>query len=130
MMTRKHQQLWLAWFLAVICCVPVTQSSVEIAGGREPGFLSLFSHPPTRENLRAFEQELESESVFAKAVRPWIQYGWFRVFGYPGEKALAGRDGWLFYRPDVQYLVEAETSDSKAVEHPITAILHFRDQLA
>src|SRR6202035_2669216 len=52
------------------------------------------------------------------------------VFGYPGEKALAGRDGWLFYRPDVQYLVEAETSDSKAVEHPITAILHFRDQLA
>ena len=126
-MQGKHRQLWLIWFLAMIYCVPVIQSSVEIAGGREPGFLRFFTHAPTRENLRAFEKELESESVFAKAVRPWIQYGWFRVFGDPGEKALVGQDGWLFYRPDVQYLVEPV---SKTPEDPMAAILHFRDRLA
>jgi hypothetical protein len=129
MMQRKHRQLWLIWFLAVICCVPVMQSSVEIAGGREPGFLPFFTHAPTRESLRAFEKALESESVIARAVRPWIQYGWFRVFGDPGEKALAGRDGWLFYRPDVQYLVESG-SESKPPEDPLAAVLLFRDQLA
>ena len=124
-MPPKHRRLWLIWFLAVIFCVPLVQSCVEIAGGRELGFLTLFTHVPTRQNLRASERELESESVFAKAARPWIQYGWFRLFGDPGEKALAGRDGWLFYRPDVQYLTEPGSG-----EDPMAAIRHFRDQLA
>jgi hypothetical protein len=128
MLRLRYRQWWVIWFLAVIYCVPVIQSSVEIAGGREPGFLGLFTHSPNRENLRAFEKELESESVFAKAVRPWIQDVWFRVFGDPGEKALVGRDGWLFYRPDVEYLVEP-SPEPKSRDDPMAAIRHFRDQL-
>ncbi|MEO8130359.1 MAG: hypothetical protein ABI822_24875, partial [Bryobacteraceae bacterium] len=66
----------------------------------------------------------EEASVIAKATRPWIQYAWFRLLNYAGEKALMGQDGWLFYRPDVRYLLEAANED------PYPAILDFQQQLA
>src|SRR5262249_54482451 len=61
-----------------------------------------------------------------------------------GAKGLFGRDNWLFYRPDVRYVVEPDRleidgSDSKWVkpssssthrESVARAIVHFRDQLA
>src|SRR5262249_42793519 len=76
-------------------------------------------------NLRSYERELESSSIYARAVRPWVQFLWFTLLRYPGEKALVGRDSWLFYKLDVRYLVEPNRFDE-----PVRAILNFRDQLA
>jgi hypothetical protein len=125
-MRRSHQIAWTAWFLGTISAVPLIQSAAETAEGRLPGFLEIFTAAPTRENLRAFEKRLEDDSLFARAARPWIQYAAFRLFGDAGEKVLAGSEGWLFYRPDVQYLVEASTPP----RDPVWTIVQFRDQLA
>ena len=124
-MTRAQQRIFIGFFLALIFCVPIVQTLAEAASGHYPRFLEVFTQPPTRANLRAYEKQLEDDSLFAQAARPWIQYGQFRVFGDAGEKVVAGRGGWLFYRPDVRYLVEPAGG-----EDPLRAIVEFRDQLA
>jgi len=117
--------LLVASFLSFIYGVPLIQACLEIAGGRVPGFLSIFTRVPGQANLRSFEHELEDSSIFGKATRPWVQYAWFKLFQYAGEKVLIGREGWLFYKFDVDYLVR-----SSPIEDPLAAILDFRDQLA
>ena len=42
----------------------------------------------------------------AEIIRPWVQFVRFVLLDDTGDKALLGRDGWFFYRPAVQYLVE------------------------
>jgi hypothetical protein len=123
-MTRAQQKIFTGFFLALIYCVPFAQTVAEISRGRWPRFLEIFTAAPTRQNLRAYDKQLE-DSLVAQAVRPWMQYSQFRLFGDAGEKLLMSRDGWLFYRPDLRYLLEpAEDED------PQRAILDFRDQLA
>jgi hypothetical protein len=124
-MTRPHQWLFLGWFLAVIFCVPLSQAGLEISRGRRPQFLDVFSAAPTTANLRAYERQLEDSSRWAQAVRPYVQYVWFKLLGDAGEKVIVGRQGWLFYKPDVRYLVEPRPD----MDEPFAAIADFRDQL-
>lgn len=128
-MTRRQQWSLVIGFLAVIYVVPLTQTIVEITRGQVPQFLDVFRQVPNRPSLRAYEKELEEQSIFARAARPWIQYARFLLFGDAGEKVLVGRDGWLFYRPDVRYLVERPSPASENSEDPVRAVVHFRDQL-
>jgi hypothetical protein len=124
-MTCPHQYLFLSWFLAVIFAVPLSQAGLEIWQGRRPQFLDVFPRAPTQAALRAYERQLEDSSTWARAVRPYVQSVWFNLLGEAGEKVIAGRDGWLFYRPDVRHLVEP----SAGAEDPVAAIAGFRDQL-
>jgi hypothetical protein len=126
MMAHKGQLIFSIFFLLVIFGVPLSQAAIEICDGHIPGILTFFTHAPTQANLRTSEKELESASVPARIVRPWMQRFWLQALGNAGDKALVGRDGWLFYAPDVRYLVE---SDGKE-KGPFQAILQFRDQLA
>jgi hypothetical protein len=50
---------------------------------------------------------------------------WFKLLGEAGEKVIVGRQVWLFYKPDVRYLVEP----SAGVEESFAAIADFRGQL-
>ena len=126
-MPRRFQLAFIAWFLAIIYGVPLSQAGLEIYRGGRPQAIDLFTTIPTTENLRAFEKDLERSSVYAQQVRPWMQYLTYLTLRNPGEKAILGRDGWLFYKPDVQYLVEQEPKES---DDPVTAILAFREELA
>ena len=54
--------------------------------------------------LVAFENALEDDSRLAQRLRPPIQLVLTRWLGAGNERAYAGRDGWLFYRPDVEYV--------------------------
>ncbi len=57
----------------------------------------------TLSSLDAFESGLEQESVVGRALRPPSQLllsGWL---GAGNERVYVGREGWLFYRPDVEY---------------------------
>ena len=54
--------------------------------------------------LRAFEQALDEGSLLSRQLRPPAQIvitGWL---GAGNERVYRGRDGWLFYRPDVEYV--------------------------
>jgi hypothetical protein len=124
-MRRSYRPWLIGFFLVVIYSVPLVQAGIEIVRRAGPRVLEVFTVRPTSANLRGFERELERASLFEAWARPWTQYLWFAALRNPGEKAIVGRDGWLFYKPDVRYLVEPD-QDAGA----LPAILKFRQQLA
>ena len=96
----------------------------------------------TSRYLRAFEKKVEDENAMVLALRPQYQIAVWNLFDDPGEKVVlgsdcsgekcAGRPGrWLFYRQDVEFLVQPSPLDvrSAKLDDPIRAILEFRDQL-
>ncbi|OWU99042.1 hypothetical protein [Fibrobacter sp. UWR2] len=87
----------------------------------------------TSRYLRAFEKKVEDENALVLAVRPRYQLAVWNIFNDPGEKVVLGNgDGrWLFYRQDVEFLVQPSPLDirSAKLDNPITAITKFRDQL-
>ena len=121
-----------AAFLILIAAVPLVQTSSELARGERVQTLELFSRVPTPANLRAYESDLETGSVAAGFLRPWMQYAQFRLLGEAGEKAAVGLDGWYFYKPGLEYVTRrppvSQPGDSP--NDPLQAILAFRDQLA
>lgn len=119
-------------FLGIIASVPISQAWLEVRRGETPQVLQVFRQKPTAQNLRAYENDLKEASWLANRLRPWAQYVQFAWFKDGGEKALVGRDGWLFYKPGVQYLTERPSLQKATsnVEEAVAAILAFRDQLA
>jgi hypothetical protein len=102
----------------------------------------------TSRYLRAFENKIDDESAIVLALRPKYQLAVWNIFNDPGEKVVLGADGkcigkscgrdttmasdrWLFYRQDVEFLVQPSPLDvrSAKLDNPITAIEKFRDQL-
>ena len=87
----------------------------------------------TSRYLRAFENKVEDENALVLAFRPKYQLAVWNVFKDPGEKVVlgAGEGRWLFYRQDVEFLVQPSPLDvrSAKLDNPIQAILKFREQL-
>ena len=102
----------------------------------------------TSRYLRAFENKIDDESAIVLALRPKYQLAVWNIFNDPGEKVVLGAAGkcigkscgrdttmasdrWLFYRQDVEFLVQPSPLDvrSAKLDNPITAIEKFRDQL-
>ena len=141
--TRKSELVLVLGFLAVIAGVPVIQTCIELARHERVQATDVFRYRPTAKNLRQYEHTLEEKSWFQQHLRPLMQRFLFAALHDTGAKGVLGRDRWLFYRPDLRYLVEpdrpeADTSDSKWVQPPSEsthrgsvekAILRFRDQL-
>ncbi|HXP60176.1 MAG TPA: hypothetical protein VN829_06770 [Dongiaceae bacterium] len=118
-------------FLAFLVAIPVSQAVLELRRGERPQALSLFGQRPTAPNLRAYERDLEDASQAARWARPWVQYAQFAWFKDGGEKVLLGRDGWLFYKPGVQYLTQRPGTlwENSTAAQALAAIVSLRDQL-
>ena len=141
--TRKSELVLVICFLAVIAGVPVTQTCIELVRHERVQATDVFRYEPTAKNLRQFEHTLEEKSWFQQQLRPQLQRFLFATLHDTGAKGVLGRDRWLFYRPDLRYLVEPDRvesgpSDSRWVQPPEhsthresveKAILRFRDQL-
>ncbi len=129
-------------FLVLVGIVAPSQVILDLRQGQTPGIVDLFRQTPTRANLRRLESDLETRCRLAHAVRPVAQYARFVLFQDAGDQALLGRNGWFFYRPAVQYLVEPVRSvpvrASKETPPGVTtnesdiiaAVVSFRDELA
>lgn len=126
--TKSACVVLVAVFLLFIFAEPAVQVISDIRSGQSPTALDVFKRAPSPSNLRAYEDGLREQSVVANAVRPWLQYWRFEVMDDAGKNGLTGREGWLFYRPGVQFLVEPWPG-TKEVEEPLRAITSFRDQL-
>ena len=98
----------------------------------------------TSRYLRAFEKKVEDENALVLKFRPQYQLAVWNLFRDPGEKVVLGSDCepehencakrpgcWLFYRQDVEFLVQPSPLDvrSAKLDNPVQAILKFRDQL-
>ena len=116
-------------FLAVIVAPGLYQTVAELWQDEKPGALDVFKQPPTAENLHAYEQSLEDSSLVVKELRPLAQYLEWKFLADPGEKAVVARDGWLFYRPNLRYLLDRNIDDSDSSGSPLAAIRSFRDEL-
>jgi hypothetical protein len=141
--TRKSELVLVICFLSVIAGVPVTQTCIELARHERVQATDVFRYEPAAKNLRQFEHTLEEKSWFQQQLRPKLQRFLFATLHDTGAKGVLGRNRWLFYRPDLRYLVEpdrleADKSGSKWVqpadcrthrESVEKAILRFRDQL-
>ncbi len=154
----------VAFFLFVIVSVPLTQFWVSL---RQPqrvsrladglhgllpdarqvkavdGVISAVDLLPPAEKIKKVEEDWEQDSVVGEVLLPRVQsalLGW----GQGNEKAYLGRDGWLFYRTDIDYVTgrpfldpavlkrrSIAGSNSKPIQpDPVKGVLHFRDQLA
>lgn len=93
------------------------------------------------EDIKRFENDLERDSILSKGLLPSVQQALTRLGGLGNEKALIGRDDWLFYKSDFDYVVKAGFLEPSALSararaggaiiqpDPRRAILHLRDQL-
>ncbi|MDY7094749.1 MAG: hypothetical protein SX243_17390 [Acidobacteriota bacterium] len=112
-------RLLLGFFLATLVLVPLVdqllgglaaEAASRLASGLTQASRELENQRPVSANrtllrsLELVEDELEDSSETAEGLRPWAQALLTGVLGSGNEEALVGRDGWLFFRPDVEYL--------------------------
>lgn len=118
-------------FLAMLAAPAIIQSAIEWRRDGSVQAMSVFRERPTSAHLRSFERQLEDDSWLGRQLRPWVQYAQFAWLEEGGDKAVVGREGWLFYRPGLQYLTERPAQSPPDADHnPLRAISAFRDQLA
>lgn len=73
----------------------------------------------------AFETALEDQSAVGQMLRPPAQAvlsGWL---GAGNERVYVGRDGWLFYRPDVEYATGRGFLDPSQMSRRVSAAPEF-----
>ncbi len=127
--SRNASWLLVLVFLAIVFAVPLLQFAVELGRGQGVRVFDVFQQRPTSANLRAYEENLEDASVVARTLRPLFQFAQFIWLRDGGEKALVGRDGWLFYKPGFDDMV-ARGKPAAATNDPVAAIVAYRDALA
>jgi SGNH hydrolase-like domain, acetyltransferase AlgX len=96
------------------------------------------------EYMESFERRIEQESAIGKALRPRAQQLMTAWLGAGNERVYPGRDGWLFYRPDVEYVTGRGFLEQREFERrvlsasewttppqpdPVLAIVQFKRQL-
>jgi alginate O-acetyltransferase complex protein AlgJ len=160
--TPGAAQLLVALFLLTIVSVPIIQLVAEIRAPRAGGGLAMFdvfkalpsaekvkavrslrdvwNLLPHAEDLKKAEEALESDSVVSQWLLPPVQSLLIGSLRAASEQVYLGRDGWLFYRPDVDYVTGPAFLDRSRLEQrahaaaiqpdPIKALVQFRDQLA
>jgi len=159
--SRGAALLLIAGFLATICAVPLFQFCSELrqtrTGGGLPMFdifkalpgwkniravrtpVDLWNLLPRRKDLKAAEKGLEDQSVVSQWLLPRVQTVLTGALGVGNEQACVGREGWLFYRPDVEYITGPAFFDPEEMKRraeksgiqpdPVIAIADFRNQL-
>ncbi len=101
------------------------------------GFWDYWGLLPQVSKIKEYETGLEDDSIIGEALRPKAQQFLTNVLGAGNEQVFVGRDGWLYYRPEVEYLtgrgfltpaeqMKRLRSGTEAVQpDPIKAILQF-----
>jgi alginate O-acetyltransferase complex protein AlgJ len=80
------------------------------------------------EGLHGFEDDLADQSPIFAAVRPPAQSLLSGTFGVGNERVYQGRDGWLFYRADVEYVIGAGFLDAGGMRRRVESDREWIDQ--
>jgi alginate O-acetyltransferase complex protein AlgJ len=71
--------------------------------------------------ISRFESGLEDESLLGRTLRPPAQAVMTGLLGAGNERVYRGRDGWLFFRPDVEYLTGRGFLDAAELQRRVAA---------
>ncbi|GMW03033.1 MAG: hypothetical protein AMXMBFR84_41690 [Candidatus Hydrogenedentota bacterium] len=122
--------LLIAIFVFVIAIEGVVQAAIELSQGKTPTVMELVNRVPTADNLRSFESRMETQSWSARWLRPMTQQLRFELGNDLGAKAVRGQEDWLYYRQDIDFLVQPWQMSASGDETALTTIAAFRDALA
>lgn len=158
---RGARSVLLYFFLAIVFGVPLAQLTIDLGGkstGKGSGILemsrqlfpsravldkrpmNLLQVLPTAQTIKAAEKKLEDYSALSWLCLPRVQWVLTGLFGTGNKEVDVGRSGWLFYRPDVEYVtgppflepirLQQRLHEPGIQPDPIQAIVQFRNQLA
>ena len=120
------------FFLAFIAIYPVCQFCY-----RQP-FAEWRSKGEIKQSIKAYETAIEDTSLLRKWLLPPIQSALTRTLHFGNEKVIVGKDGWLFFSGDCEYLINpgflrAEVLHKRELKgvqpDPCKAISDFNRQL-
>ncbi|WP_028572929.1 alginate O-acetyltransferase AlgX-related protein [Desulfonatronum lacustre] len=99
---RGERSTWLPQSLEILRAVP---EALDVFHTSDQPFFSrvLAANRLLLREMGAFEDDLEDASILGQLVRPGMQTVLTRL-GVGNEQVYVGRDGWLFYRPGLDYL--------------------------
>jgi hypothetical protein len=124
----------VAGFLALAAAQPLLELAAWVRDDSEllaplPAASEAGAFAAARAAIAEIESRYDERSALVRAVRPRAQALLTAALGYGNERALVGRDGWLFFRDDVEHLTSRRPSSTFSGD-PRAAIVAFRDQLA
>jgi alginate O-acetyltransferase complex protein AlgJ len=102
MIGHKTALCLIVLFAVLIVIPPIHQFCVELKRTGRWRFLVLFQETPTHASLKRFEETLASESDLAARARKLYQAWLLRWLGQGNDKIVVGRDGFLFFRTEVE----------------------------
>jgi SGNH hydrolase-like domain, acetyltransferase AlgX len=142
---RKLEWTFVVSLLLVCAGFPLVQAGYEMAVKHEmPHFFKLFTQFPSKENLHRWDDNAKDHNIFAEFLRPIALQWRYDVLGEMSPKAVPGKEGWLFYNQDVDYLLQPTYKDDRFykntfdtliggkhvnLRNPLVAMRDFRDQL-
>src|SRR5438132_669896 len=95
---------------------------------------------PSADQIKSVQKTLENESVIAQWLLPRVESVLTGKLRAGNEQVYLGRNNWLFYRPDVDYVIGAPFFDPFWIKRrrysagvqpdAVRAIVDFRNQLA
>ena len=133
-----------AAFLLAIGLVPLLEG-VRAARAGKTDLPAGIVRSSVVETIRALEDAIDNHSLLTGVLRPRGQSFLTGVLGVGNEKAYCGKDGWLFYPPDLHQVVGPPFLDERVLRDrarrggspqrptqpdPVKAILAFHEQLA
>ena len=126
---RNVSIVGLVIFSVTLLSVPICQLISDSLRGEPPHiFRAINLLPvPNLTEIEQYEDTLEEESVLTRWLLPSVQTTLTRVFFIGNEQAYLGRDGWLFYRADIDSLITPDSQ--KTARTALAAIIDFNRQL-
>ncbi|MBD3180688.1 hypothetical protein GF312_00245 [Candidatus Poribacteria bacterium] len=125
---RRIAIIIIVCFIIIISIVPIIQLLYELSFDKALQEFDLFKRTPTVANLRSYEDTLEDNSVVAKTIRPWYQWVSTFLINQGNAEAVIGKDGWLFYRPSLDYIISPEENFYREFG-PKAVIIAFNETL-
>lgn len=97
----------------------------HLFGGAKPGATLwrrvVSANREVLSRLSSFERALDDESLLGRMLRRPAQRAMAGWLGSGNERVYIGRDGWLFYRPDVEYVTSQRFLDPVQLERRVAA---------
>jgi len=99
---EEQRPTWLPRALDLLSALPAMGDELRTGDGHLFARI-LSSNRVLLREMNRLEDDLEDASALGQVVRPGMQTALARI-GVGNEQAYVGRDGWLFFRPGLDYL--------------------------